>query len=43
LLSTFFDGRPENLVASLLDPKDQSLSEEEIRRIRDLIATGEEK
>ena len=43
LLSTFFDGRPENLVASLLDPKDQSLSQEEIRRIRDLIATEDEK
>jgi predicted transcriptional regulator len=43
LLSTFFDGRPEKLVASLLDPMDQSLSQEEIRRIRDLIATGEEK
>lgn len=43
LLSTFFDGRPEKLVASLLDPKDQSLSQEEIRRIRDLIATEDEK
>lgn len=37
LLSTFFDGRPEKLVASLLDPKEQSLSKEEIRRIRNLI------
>jgi predicted transcriptional regulator len=43
LLSTFFEGRPEKLVASLLDPKDQALSRDEIRRIRDLIATGEEK
>lgn len=37
LLATFFEGKPENLVASLLDPKDQSLSEEEIRRIRAMI------
>lgn len=37
LLSTFFDGRPEKLVASLLDPREQSLSAEEIRRIRNLI------
>lgn len=37
LLATFFDGRPENLVASLLDPKDQQLSSEEIEKIRELI------
>jgi BlaI family transcriptional regulator, penicillinase repressor len=37
LLSTFFDGKPEKLVASLLDPREQSLSAEEIRRIRNLI------
>ena len=37
LLATFFDGRPEKLVAALLDPKDQSLSEAEIQRIRELI------
>lgn len=37
LLSTFFEGRPEKLVAALLDPKEQSLSAEEIRRIRSLI------
>jgi len=37
LLSTFFEGRPEKLVAALLDPKDQSLSEQEIQRIRELI------
>lgn len=37
LLSTFFEGKPENLVASLLDPKDQSLSEEQIERIRRMI------
>ncbi len=37
LLATFFDGRPEKLVASLLDPADQKLSEEEIASIRRLI------
>jgi BlaI family transcriptional regulator, penicillinase repressor len=37
LLSTFFDGRPEKLVAALLDPREQALSEEEIARIRSLI------
>lgn len=37
LLSTFFDGRPENLVAALLDPNDQKLSHEEIEKIRKLI------
>lgn len=37
LLATFFEGRPENLVASLLDPTDQQLSESEIARIRDLL------
>lgn len=37
LLATFFDGRPEKLVASLLDPRDQQLSPEEIHRIRRLI------
>lgn len=37
LLSTFFEGKPENLVAALLDPKDQQLSGAEIERIRGLI------
>ncbi|MBK1882456.1 BlaI/MecI/CopY family transcriptional regulator [Luteolibacter pohnpeiensis] len=37
LLATFFEGKPENLVASLLDPKEQNLSQEEIDRIRLLI------
>lgn len=42
LLATFFEGRPEKLVASLLDPDDQKLSKEEIARIRDLLdAEGE--
>ncbi len=37
LLETFFGGRAENLVASLLDPKEQELSGDEIRKIRQLI------
>jgi BlaI family transcriptional regulator, penicillinase repressor len=37
LLSTFFEGKPENLVAALLDPKDQQLSSDEIEKIRSLI------
>ena len=37
LLHTFFEGKPEKLVASLLDPRDQKLSPEEIARIRSLI------
>ena len=37
LLATFFEGSPEKLVASLLDPRDQKLSPEEIARIRKLI------
>lgn len=37
LLATFFEGRPEKLVASLLDPEDQQLSKAEIERIRGLI------
>lgn len=37
LLATFFEGSPEKLVASLLDPKDQKLSQDEIARIRKLI------
>lgn len=37
LLTTFFEGKPENLVASLLDPADQKLSTSEIERIRKLI------
>ena len=34
LLTTFFEGRPEKLVAALLDPADQKLSREEIEKIR---------
>lgn len=40
LLATFFDGRPEKLVASLLDPADQKLSPEEIAKIRKLLGEG---
>lgn len=43
LLTTFFEGSPEKLVASLLDPRDQNLSAEEISRIRELIANNETK
>lgn len=34
LLSTFFEGRPEKLVAALLDPKDMQLDKKEIEKIR---------
>lgn len=34
LLSTFFEGRPEKLVAALLDPKDMQLDQKEIEKIR---------
>lgn len=37
LLATFFEGKPEKLVASLLDPADQKLSASEIDRIRKMI------
>ncbi|NIP93689.1 MAG: BlaI/MecI/CopY family transcriptional regulator [Akkermansiaceae bacterium] len=37
LLRTFFQGKPENLVAALLDPTDQQLSKKEIDSIRELI------
>lgn len=38
VMKTFFEGSPEKLVAALLDPKDQQLSEAEIDRIKALIA-----
>ncbi|MFC7336647.1 BlaI/MecI/CopY family transcriptional regulator [Haloferula chungangensis] len=41
LITTFFDGRPEKLVASLLDPADQNLDRAEIERIRELIDGSE--
>ena len=37
LLTTYFKGSPENLVASLLDPSDQQLSKKDIDSIRDLL------
>jgi len=37
LLETFFEGKPENLVASLLDQKDQGLESKEIEEIRKMI------
>ena len=37
LLSTFFDGKPDKLVAALLDPKDMQLKKEEIEKIRDAL------
>jgi len=37
LLSTFFEGKPQNLVAALLEDNDQSLSEKEINDIRNLV------
>lgn len=37
LLRTYFKGKPENLVAALLDPSDQQLTKQEIDTIRDLI------
>ncbi len=43
LVSTFFGGKPENLVASLLDPSDQVLSREEIERIRRMIDQTEQR
>ena len=43
LMATFFDGSPEKLVASLLDPEDQKLSKGEIARIRKLIDGSEAK
>jgi BlaI family penicillinase repressor len=40
LMATFFEGSPEKLVASLLDPQDQQLSAEQIEEIRKLIDGG---
>ncbi len=42
LLATFFDNSAEKLVAALLDPKDQKLSDEEIERIHRLIEEDRE-
>lgn len=40
LLSTFFEGRPEKLVAALLDPKDMQLNQKEIEKIRNALDEG---
>jgi predicted transcriptional regulator len=37
LISTFFEGKPENLVAALLDEKDQNLSKDQIDEIRNMV------
>lgn len=37
LLSTFFEGKPKNLVAALLEDNDQNLSENDINEIRKLV------
>ncbi len=37
LISTFFEGKPENLVAALLDEKDQHLSKDQIDEIRNMV------
>lgn len=37
LLRTFFDGSPENVVAALLDISEDQLSEDDYRRLTDLI------
>lgn len=34
LLKTFFEGKPEKLVASLLDPDDMKLTAQDIQKIR---------
>ncbi len=43
LMTTFFGGSPEKLVASLLDPKDQHLTADEIAAIRGLIQNSTKK
>jgi len=37
LITTFFEGKPENLVAALLDEKDQNLSKDQIDEIRNMV------
>ena len=37
LLSTFFEGSPEKMVAALLDPKDMQLDKKEIEKIRNAL------
>ena len=37
LLATFFEGKPKNLVAALLEDDDQALSKDEVDAIRKLV------
>ena len=37
LLTTFFEGKPKNLVAALLEDDDQSLSKDEVAAIRKMV------
>lgn len=37
LISTFFEGKPQNLVAALLDEKDQNLTKDQISEIRNMV------
>ncbi len=41
LLSTFFEGKPKNLVAALLEDEDQQLSKDEINAIRKMVDDAE--
>jgi predicted transcriptional regulator len=43
LLATFFDGSPERLVASLLDPAERRLTSDEAARIRALLDEHEKR
>ena len=42
LLNTFFEGSAENLVATLLDPKEEAVTAAEAKRIQNLIADFQE-
>lgn len=42
LLSTFFDGKPQKLVAALLDEESEQLSTSEISEIRKLVENKED-
>lgn len=42
IISTFFDGSPESVVATLLDIRRDELSQEQIDRIQDLIDKARE-
>ncbi|NWK57214.1 BlaI/MecI/CopY family transcriptional regulator [Verrucomicrobiaceae bacterium N1E253] len=42
LLSTFFEGKPEKLVAALLDSEDMKLEKEEVVRIREALGDDDQ-